>query len=73
MSRAVDAIVLIRLREHLGREVGVRELADLMKVDDEVVENSLNRLEATGAVEVKRVASHPFWASALPLPTAKGL
>lgn len=66
MSVAVDAIVLIRLREHQGESVGVRELADLMQVDDQVVEESLDRLEANGTAKVQRVAGLPFWGAALP-------
>lgn len=66
MSVAVDAIVLIKLRERQGESVGVRELADLMQVDDLVVEESLDRLEAGGAVKVNRVAGMPFWGAALP-------
>lgn len=66
MSVAVDAIVLIKLRERQGESVGVRELADLMLVDDLVVEESLNRLEASGAAKVQRVAGTPFWGAALP-------
>lgn len=70
MSVAIDAIVLIKLRERLGDAVGVRELADLMQVDELVVGESFDRLEGHGGVVVKRIVGLPFWAAAMPQPKA---
>lgn len=71
MSVAVDAIVLITLRERrdpFGQRrfhaVGMSELADLMQVSVDVVSESVTRLEATNDVVVKRIAGVPFWAAA---------
>lgn len=66
MSWAIDATVIVLLRQRQGESVGVRELADLMKVDDHVVEQSLERLFANGSANVHRVAGLPIWGAALP-------
>lgn len=65
MSLALDATVLILLQEQRGQHLGVRTLADRMQVDDLVVEESLDRLEPGGGLQVRRVAGMPFSAAAL--------
>jgi hypothetical protein len=71
MSVAVDAIVLITLRERrdpFGQRrfhaVGMSELADVMQVSVDTVNESVTRLEASNDVVVKRIAGIPFWAAA---------
>lgn len=68
MSLAVDATVLILLQTKPLRWWGAAELANRMQVPDQVITDSLHRLQAAGSVQVVRVAGLPFKAAVIPKP-----
>jgi hypothetical protein len=68
MKLAIDATVLILLQTKPYRWWGVVELADHMKVQPEVITDSLHRLEQGGGVQLGRVSGTPFKAALLRRP-----